>query len=349
MSDLTYNGGANGNTSITTDGNSFSGYAADYYAKAAQRAEFDRNNYDHSGTNTFTADSFTSSNINMENPYKEIVIVGGKKWTTFDFVRGRITNSQDHYQLTYGVNTAYIDFEKSIFDTQKDLLNTASNNNSISFNENMDLFLEETTNNYDIDKFGDTSSINNLAKDISDTEKHINTARFEDAHSRDYNRITNTDNSDFITDASSELEKLYERFNYEKALYDNKEFQTKLKQIRDDMNAESGEWKIDTPQWIVTPPPPFPLNFSNTIAPDPKEYFILNTTGEVNRWMAGGDLYDAPRAGGVMFNVTGNLNTVHFLGLKDTNSTSDLVQRFVNPSVSSMFGPMAGDENFSVL
>ena len=92
----------------------------------------------------------------------------------------------------------------------------------------------------------------------------------------------------------------------------------------------------------------FSYNYNISQA-DAKQVIALNSTGQMNRWMAGGDLYDAPRAGDVMFNVAGNLNTVRFLGLQDTNSTPDLVQNFVSPNVSGMLGPMAGDNNFSVL
>ena len=48
-------------------------------------------------------------------------------------------------------------------------------------------------------------------------------------------------------------------------------------------------------------------------------YVQLNTTNQMGAWMAGGDLYDAPRAGDFHFNVTGNMNTTTFLGLGNNN------------------------------
>jgi len=131
-----------------------------------------------------------------------------------------------------------------------------------------------------------------------------------------------------------------------KAEEDNKEFQEKLKQIKSDMDSSSN-WTIDPV--YVSPQAPMDIHYLPTTVQDSKSQMILNTTGEINRWMAGGDLYDAPRAGDVMFNVAGNLNTVRFLGLQDTNRFPDMVQTFVNPNVSSLFGPMAGDINFSVI
>ena len=72
--------------------------------------------------------------------------------------------------------------------------------------------------------------------------------------------------------------------------------------------------------------------------------------GSMNLWRAGGVLYDAPKAGDVQFNVTGNLNTVRFLGIEDKNTndwhswTNDKYHDFS----SKTFGSMAGDMFFSV-
>ena len=72
--------------------------------------------------------------------------------------------------------------------------------------------------------------------------------------------------------------------------------------------------------------------------------------GSMNLWRAGGVLYDAPKAGDLQFNVTGNLNTVRFLGMEDKNTnnwyswTNDKYHDFS----SKTFGNMAGDMFFSV-
>lgn len=97
-------------------------------------------------------------------------------------------------------------------------------------------------------------------------------------------------------------------------------------------------------------------DFVNTSIKDYKakkaaELAFLNSfvDGSINNWMPGGSLYDAPRAGDVMFNVLGNMNTVRFLGLEDTNRFPDMVKEFANPEVFHMFGNMPGDDNFSVI
>ena len=71
--------------------------------------------------------------------------------------------------------------------------------------------------------------------------------------------------------------------------------------------------------------------------------------GSINDWMAGGKLYDAPRAGNIMFNVLGNMNTVRFLGREDTNKIPDMVSEFTNPELFRSLGNMPGDKNFSVI
>jgi hypothetical protein len=73
--------------------------------------------------------------------------------------------------------------------------------------------------------------------------------------------------------------------------------------------------------------------------------------GAMNRWMAGGVLYDAPRAGDVLFNPTGTQNTTKFLGLQDTNSnfyTQVSTLGLFHTPHRLKFGAKAGDEGFSV-
>jgi len=60
----------------------------------------------------------------------------------------------------------------------------------------------------------------------------------------------------------------------------------------------------------------------------PKQYVENIIDGSANDWMAGGKHYDSPRAGGQLFNVTGDLNTVKFLGLQDKNYNTHLDRQF---------------------
>ncbi len=72
--------------------------------------------------------------------------------------------------------------------------------------------------------------------------------------------------------------------------------------------------------------------------------------GSMNFWMAGGVLYDAPRAGDVLFNPTGNMNTTKFLNIPDRNS--NLWMKWESGRMhdfqKSVFGNLAGNEFFAV-
>lgn len=72
--------------------------------------------------------------------------------------------------------------------------------------------------------------------------------------------------------------------------------------------------------------------------------------GRMNLWMAGGVLYDSPRAGDVLFNPTGDLNTTQFLSRPDTNSNtwSKWNNGEMHDFQSSVNGNLAGDEFFSI-
>lgn len=72
--------------------------------------------------------------------------------------------------------------------------------------------------------------------------------------------------------------------------------------------------------------------------------------GSMNMWMAGGALYDSPKAGDVLFNTTGSLKTTKFLNLQEENNTT-----WSNWSLGryaefqqKTFGNLAGDTFFSV-
>ena len=82
-----------------------------------------------------------------------------------------------------------------------------------------------------------------------------------------------------------------------------------------------------------------------------QNYLSMYIDGSMNEWMAGGKLYDAPRAGGETFNPMGSMNTTMFLGMENNNSqNSSMVLAYANPNVSQQhFGNLAGNDGFSVL
>ena len=72
--------------------------------------------------------------------------------------------------------------------------------------------------------------------------------------------------------------------------------------------------------------------------------------GSMNMWMAGGILYDSPKAGDLLFNVTGDLNTTKFLNAENKNTTtwSNWNNGKYHEFERKVFGNMAGDEFFSI-
>jgi hypothetical protein len=69
--------------------------------------------------------------------------------------------------------------------------------------------------------------------------------------------------------------------------------------------------------------------------------------GDMNDWMAGGMLYDSPRAGDLFFNPTGDLNTVRFLGLEDNNNRINVFKTVGDmPKLHEMLGVTAGSKNY---
>ena len=339
-------------------------YNADKKEKIARKEKYDAMDYDHSDTNEYSTIDIIKSDINMDNPYDESVVTGVDKSLTVHYEDGSTKNISsesemflldhtgvvsidDNYELVYGTNSAYTSFEENISSAQEFDYNREYNDKLFHYKNDLSVSLEDIDDNYDTDRFGDTDGIKDLQDKANEIKLDIFAKNFEDEYTNKYNRIDNSDNSLYVEAQNEDLSIVLTELKYKKDLYDNKEFQDKLKQIKDEMAGEDGEWKFDIPNW-VPPPPPRELIYK-PIEQDSISHIILNTTGEINRWMPGGDLYDAPRAGDVLFNVAGDLNTVRFLGLQDSNSTPDLVQRFVNPNISSMFGPMAGDDNFSVI
>ena len=72
--------------------------------------------------------------------------------------------------------------------------------------------------------------------------------------------------------------------------------------------------------------------------------------GSMNMWMAGGILYDSPRAGDVLFNVTGSQKTTKFLNIQGSNSNNWQawdIGRY-HDYQKKVFGNLAGSDFFAV-
>lgn len=72
--------------------------------------------------------------------------------------------------------------------------------------------------------------------------------------------------------------------------------------------------------------------------------------GSMNLWMAGGQLYDSPKAGDVLFNPTGDLNTTRFLNRpnRNDNTWSRWNLGKYHDYQKQVFGNLAGNDFFAV-
>jgi len=364
MSNLVYvgtGGGSNISTTATTGGGI--GSVGNYFrdAQARQQREqakntFYANKYDHSNTNTYTVSDILSGDINAANPYtKEVILGGTDTQVATGSVFRRTPNGGGFWVTTYkhvytyniGLNQGYVDFEQTVFDAQKQ-----------DYQKKLDAYEVNQDKIYSKDKSNLTAGHSNglygagtlgidaLSTNIVDLQKQIDTLAYEDAHTSDYNRIQNTDNSKEISALEAQRDAF--KAQYDSAVSDYNTRYAIAKAAQD--YASASNWKI-SPTYII--PPEAPLDLSQFLKPtvrqDVNGFANLLLSGDINSWMAGGSLYDAPRAGDVMFNVMGNMNTVRFLGIEDTNNIPDMVKEFANPEVYRTLGNMAGDNNFSVI
>ena len=343
VSDLVYSGddgSSAGGTYVTSS--SAASFFATEEAKAKALADYKANNYNHSGVNTYSPSAFTDDNINLANPYTKTVIIGMEKGTTVSYTAG-VPSFTDWYKTVYGTNQAYIDFEKNIYAAQVDAyskieanLNT-NNEQSLSVEQDnlIDGFMNRVSPSI-------VDSIIDISGNIISIKNELYQLELQDILTPDYNRILNTNNTKTIESVKAQLESFTDQYN---SLVDDYDARYKAARALQDA-ANASNWNFDS-FWISDPYEGYSGRTGGAIQ-DTKSYITLNTSNEMNRWMAGGDLYDAPRAGDVLFNVAGNLNTVRFLGIQDTNPYPDLGVAFANPEVFKMLRSFAGDENFNI-
>jgi len=380
LSDLVYGGGGSGGGSVTVDytvdtnifnniNSSNHGYSspAAYQAHldvdaAKSQAQVDWSNFKQVDTklsgwstkldgSTWTIRYKTNSNLfhsafssndilqqfgdpkNAINPYSKKVATG-------------YTEEYGKKTYSYIDNPAYTEFENLVKNLQtieySDELKANTDFNSQVKQQKLNML----TDGHDNGLYGaGTLGIDALAQNIVSLEEQINDLEMADALSSDYSRIDNTDHSREIETLQAQLGEFQKQYASAINDYNSRYAIAKAKQNE----ASKGEWDVHF-FWMVDPT--FDAGgsvFNPTIRQDTNGFSNLLLSGDINSWMAGGSLYDAPRAGDVMFNVMGNMNTVRFLGLEDTNKIPDMGVEFANPEVFRMLGNMAGDNNFSVI
>jgi len=128
-------------------------------------------------------------------------------------------------------------------------------------------------------------------------------------------------------------------YQFEKALQDAKEEISKndnKSKSEDDKKTktESDYWELEFEFILSSAPDELPLyGLQRNYELIPSASVVSSSIdGSIYDWFAGGVNYDAPRAGGTLFNETGDLNTVRFLGLQDKNYNKILQNRLTSPA-----------------
>lgn len=307
-------------------------------------------------TNVFSADTlvteFGGNIATIENPYTQTIHTSTKYTDIYIHVpvfdsRGNISYVRRIYTGTistkiYSNNPAYAQFETAATTAQQTEASQITNSQLGELQTQIDDFSNTLDKYYDRDIFGDTVAIDTTANTIGTLEYEIAQLKLQDELSQNYDRIDDTDNTarikaleEQLAENELALEQLTTEYDKEKT-----DFVSKMTTPKVD------DWKWDF-YWISEPPME-EYDYTSTARQDIKSFMILNTTEEMSRWMAGGDLYDAPRAGDVAFSAVGNLNTVRFLGIADTNRTADMVLAHINPELQQIFGKLAGEDNFNI-
>lgn len=127
-----------------------------------------------------------------------------------------------------------------------------------------------------------------------------------------------TVNSEDFTETIYRSEKDYSHAHYDfesEVASAKKEFESN-KAKSDATKKESDNWEFSFSFQYVDE---YDYGLVSVLEVVKKAELILNTTCEMNEWMAGGSMYNASFAGDVHFNPTGNISATKFLGEEYTN------------------------------
>ena len=325
------------------------------YNDAVNREWYNANNYDHSTSNTYDPSDFDADNINMANPYEMMVVKYIRVNHLGYWSRGRWIETGQSFTSVYGVNAGYTDFEESIYSAQEDAFNETYTGVLTEYDSTISVWIDEVAGVYTESNYGDTDAIGNTALLIADAQRRILELETADSNTSEYNRITDTDNSELISSLNEELSALNDEFTRYTELYDGAKIADEFKKLLDLARGQQERdpfWKPWKPVWKNgISPVIFPRDYSGAMT-DANRLDYTNDwiNGSMNMWMAGGVLYDAPRAGDSMFHVDGDLNTTKFLSKPDYNQTtwSDWNTGQYHSYNKKVFGNMAGDEFFAV-
>lgn len=354
MSDLYYGGGSSYSSYTgyppSFDPNNPMG-GGGYTQSSGSISPYYQEAYHYTDTKQYADSSYTSeyfkSHINETNPYQKYYdIICPRHSIEEDILNasGNIYYKLDDYTARV-YNNAYTDFENKATSAQTEYYatQTAIQNANI-YQGKADL----------IASYGNIkdSSIASKIQQLADLTAQYEKLAFEDSITDYLNRIPNSNNA-------SERELLSQQINElgNQLFQELTDYWRQQENIRRTQREFFGGFGWDNLSWITDPyfgkgGGQLPSIRYSPIAPvqqSPRVFFSLVSSGDMGDWMAGGRMYDSPRAGNVLFNPIGNLNTTVFLGLENQNFSPSMVTTLANPEPFKKFGTMAGDNGFSVL
>lgn len=292
-------------------------------------------------------------NINTGNPYTQSYIYSGI--STYSNYYSYIINSGNAYD-TYGsqlggsyydfrvYNYAYTDFENKATAAQNEYYATQT---AIQY-ANIDSARDDLIASYGNIK---DSSIAAKIEQLGDLTAQYEKLSFEDSITDYLNRIADSNNAAELASLAQQITELDSLIS--KELVDYYRVQ---ENIRREQREFFGGFGLGNVNWLTDPyfgRGNGEFRVGNTplqsVQQNQSTFLNLHISGDIGDWMAGGNMYDSPRAGNILFNPLGSLNTTVFLGLDNQNFSPSLPSTLANPEGFKKFGTLAGDTGFSVL
>ncbi len=300
-------------------------------------------------------EEYFSTNYNSANPYTKYFDIkeGMISWADYssiptsgnqyEIIGYQTMTSMSGKQYTNPIyrvyNNAYTEYETSARNAQQSYYNSHSS----EYKTQIDKAESEFVNSYGNIR---NSDIRSDVQTLADYKSELAELQFNDDITEYLNRIDDTDNTDRINELQkiiSDLENKISQDMLHQARIDEAQRQKDREWFNWDFNYLTDPYFGRSPVLIYSRSPMEPVRQS------PLSFLGMSMSGELHDWFAGGTLYDSPRAGDILFNPIGNLNTTVFLGLENQNFAPNLQAVYASPDLHRAFGTLAGDAGFGVL
>lgn len=290
-------------------------------------------------------------NVNIANPYTQTYkynyISDYSNYWDYIVHSGNVYRVEDrggHYYNVYVDNYAYTDFENKATSAQTEYYTTQT---AIQYAD-IDSARDDLVASYGNIK---DSSIVAKIEQLGDLTAQYEKLAFEDSITDYLNRITDSDNAAELETLAQQITELDSLISKELIDYWRTQENIRIKQ-----REFFGGFGWNNVSWLTDPyfgrgsgEISAGGNTQLSVQQNQGTFLNLYTSGDMGDWMAGGNMYDSPRAGNILFNPLGSLNTTVFLGLDNQNFSPSLIATLANPEVFKKFGTLAGDTGFSVL